>query len=100
MTKWTIIFHDNGSATYLCNGKEVPEHYYRINHPSRFAEIVAAGKVNTNVSRDSDWEHMNGGRGNWISQLGKPNDPGTYHRSRHSAKEEAKRRGWTNIEDA
>ncbi len=47
---------------------------------------------------DSNWENESGGRGRYIAQLGDPNDPGCYARSRHQIPDLAKRKGFTQID--
>jgi hypothetical protein len=97
---WSIVFPDGGAPMYFHGDKEVSEAEYRAAHPSRFHEVAAAGTVRIRPPKDSGWESENGGRGRYIGQLGKPNDPKCYHRSVASAKEEARRQGWAQIEDA
>jgi putative FmdB family regulatory protein len=46
---------------------------------------------------DSGWENEGGGRGRYIAQLGDPNDPGCYARSRHEIPDLAKRKGFQTI---
>lgn len=52
--------------------------------------ITSAPGVST---PDMHWEDLNQGRGQWISGLGKRDDPKAYFRSRREAVEAAKSRG-------
>lgn len=59
------------------------------------------GRIITTVPRlkipDSGWENENGGKGRWISQLGKESDRESYCRSRGEAVDKAKKQGFQTI---
>ena len=47
------------------------------------------------IPRDFNWHSKNGGKGQWISGLGKESDPKAYCTSVAQAEEKAKARGMT-----
>lgn len=68
---------------------------------SKSVESVPTADVRVNPPLDRGWEYLNGGRGQYFSQLepvptGTPS-PSCHFRSRHEALEACKRRGFNVI---
>ncbi len=87
-----ITYERDGTRAFFDDGKPITEAEAKRRYPDK------KGIPRFNRAVDQGWEKENGGRGRYIPQIGDPNDPGCYARSRNQIPDLAKRKGFTCIE--